>query len=314
MNSKKIQLLILITVAAIFTIAIFVFTKNVFKLTTKKPNITEISAKNLEKPKPYPKEEKNELNITAAAALSVFIKQNQEYFLFEKNKEVKLPIASITKLMVALLASEMYKSNDEIIISKTALSVKGNSGLYELGDKILLKDALYALLISSHNEIAVAIAEKGGISDFIEKMNSKAKELNLTDTRYFNVSGVDPEENEKINYSTALDTYKLLKHIFENYPNIFSILQEKEYHLKDARGQFKSIIKNTNKLLYENDAVLAFPVLGGKTGSTPRAKTNLAIVSKVPTGGYILSVVIGSEDNFQDMKNLLKYVEKSFVW
>lgn len=314
MRFKKLQLMVLFF--AILLAAIFVLVKKILfneVLTNiKNNNITQKI--NSEKLKPYPKKQENILDIQAAAAFSIFIGKNkEEYLLFEKNKEVRFPIASITKLMVALIASEIYKENDEVIISKSALGVKGLSGNYILGDKILFKDAIRALLISSHNEIAVAIAERVGIDEFLRKMNDKAVELGLVNTHYFNVSGVDPSgEREEINYSTASDTYKLIRHIFENYPDIFSILREKEYYLKDAQGNLKTIIKTTNKLLEDEDTALS--VFGGKTGSTPRAKFNLAIVSEAPSDGYIISVVIGSENSFQDMKNLLKYVKESFVW
>lgn len=313
MTSKKLQLIILVFI--IFSTTIFIFAKKVlFNSTIESDNAKKIPARSLEKLRPYPKNQES-LDISALAALSIFIRGNgEEYLLFEKNKEIKLPIASITKLMVALVASEMYKENDEIIISENALSVKGVSGNYKPGEKILFKDALHALLVGSHNEIAVAIAEKEDVGKFIEKMNDKAKELGLKDTYYFNVSGVDPySEGEGINYSTAVDIYKLLRYIFENYPKVFSILREKEYYLKDGRGDLKIAIKNTNKLLEDNDTAL--PVLGGKTGSTPRAKTNLAIVSETPSKeGYLVNVVMNSEDSFQDMKILLRYAKESFVW
>lgn len=265
--------------------------------------------------KPYPRSDiRSGLNLSSRAALSVFVDMNgAEHTLLEKNKEMRLPIASITKLMVALTASDIYKADDKIVISENALRVKGVSGNYIAGDTFLFRDAIYALLLGSHNEVAVAMAERGGVDEFIRRMNQKANTLNLRDTRYFNVTGVDPNAgSEEINYSSAADTYKLLKYIFENRADIFSILQKSEYQLNDANGFSKAIIQNTNRLIMNQNTDLR--VLGGKTGNTPRAKLNLVIVSDAPSRGRIFSVVIGSDDNFRDMEELLKFIKSSFVW
>lgn len=257
---------------------------------------------------------KNGLNISAEAVLSIFIDSNNvEHILIEKNKNLRLPIVNITKLMVALVASDIYKSDDKVFINENALNTKDASGNYAIGDVILFKDAIHALLMNSHNEIAIAIADRIGINEFIKKMNEKAKTLNLNDTQYFNVTGDDPDEkSEAINYSTALDIYKLLKYIFENKSDIFSILQKNEYQLKDINGNLKLTLKNTNKLLM--DQSIALRVLGGKTGNTPKAKSNLAIVSEAPLEGKIINVIVHSNDSFQEMKHLLNYIKTSFEW
>lgn len=265
--------------------------------------------------KPFPKNGiATGLNVSAAAAFSVFIDANgQEHTLIEKNKERRLPIASLTKLMVVLVASDIYKTDDLIAISESSLIGKGISGYYTAGDSFLFRDALHALLLGSHNEIANALAERIGTDTFVRRMNEKASVLNLRDTHFVNVTGLDPEKgSEAINYSTASDVSKLLKYIFENRADIFSILKKNEYQLNDARGFPKTRIQNTNKLITNSDTALR--VLGGKTGDTPKAKSNLAVVSDSPTRGRILSVVIGSSDQFIDMQELLKYIRDSFVW
>ena len=265
--------------------------------------------------KPYPRSDvKKGLNLSASAAISVFTDVNgKEYILLEKNKERRLPIASLTKLMVALVGSDIYKPKDLVVVSANSLNIKGLSGNYAVGDSFYFQDALHALLMGSHNEIANAIAEKIGIENFVERMNKKAEELNLDNTRFVNVTGLDPEKgSEEINYSTASDIAKLLKYIFENRADIFSILGKSEYNLFDVDGRPKMTIKNTNKLITKLDMPLK--VLGGKTGETPLAKQNLAIVSQAPEGGRIVSVVLGSENHFLEMQDLLKYVVDSFVW
>lgn len=265
--------------------------------------------------KPYPRSDtRNGLKISAAATLSVFVSADgTEHTLIEKNKETRLPIASITKLMVALVASDMYKADDKVVIDKSALQIKGASGNYVAGDTLFFRDATHALLLGSHNEVAVAMAERVGVGVFVRRMNEKAAALGLNNTHYFNAAGVDPDVgSEDINYSSATDTYTLLKYIFENRAGIFSVLQKNEYQLNDVNGVLKATLQNTNRFIANQNTALR--VLGGKTGDTPKAKLNLAIVSEAPSKGRIISVVIGSNDNFGDMEELLKYVMNSFAW
>lgn len=268
-----------------------------------------------QKVKPYPRDNNRKgLNISAAAAFSLFIDNNgNEYILLEKNKDRKLPIASITKLMVALIASDIYKQDDLITITRDSFNLKGLSGQYRIGDQFYLKEALTALLVASHNEIADALAAKIGRETFLQKMNEKAKALNLNNTQFFNVTGLDPDKgSSNINYSSPSDIAKLLKYIFENKKDIFSIMGQSEYRLIDANGLYKMTIKNTNKLLTEENIPLK--VLGGKTGETPLAKSNLAIISEAPTSGQIINIVINSQNNFEDMKKMLQYIKEAFVW
>ncbi len=254
------------------------------------------------------------LKISAVAAISVFTGvDGEEHLLIKKNRDKELPIASITKLMTALVASDIYKADDTVKMTKSSLRGKGISGYYDPGDTFFFKDALYALLLASHNEIAKAMSERTGTDNFVKFMNEKAALLGMKNTHFFNPTGLDPKAgSEEINKSTVFDIYKLLKYISENRDDIFSILEQKEYLLKDMNGNLKVDLHSTDKLLSDKNAPLH--VLGGKTGETPRAKKNLAVVSGAPSTGRIVSVILGSSDNFNDMRKLLKYIKDSFVW
>ena len=254
------------------------------------------------------------IDVSARALISIFIDSDgTEYVLVERDPNTRFPIASVTKLMTALVAEDAYGPDEVVTMSDTALSVKGASGSYIAGDAFILREALHALLISSHNEIALAIAEKIGEDVFVERMNAKARALGLTNTSFVNPIGVDPDVgSEEINYSTAEDIYKLLRYVFENRADIFEILEKRSYEVVDITGTRRIPIVTTNKLL--GDTNVALSVLGGKTGETPIAKQNLAVVSVAPSRGRVISVVIGSQDSFGDMKKLLSYVKNSFVW
>jgi len=260
------------------------------------------------------KEGAMEFSLPTDAFLSVFVKENgYEKILAEKNKDAQYPIASITKLVTALVASEQYEGDDIIMLTANALKERGASGAYPPGSRLLFNDALRALLIASHNEVASALAEQAGVGGFVEAMNQRAQAIGLQNTVFFNAIGVDPlVDSKQINLSTALDIYKLARYIQESFPDILSITAQNEYSLSDAGGKFITTIQNTNKLLEWEEA--PFQILGGKTGDTPRAKKNLVVVSGSPCGGKIFSVVLGSQDNFEDMKALLLYINDSYKW
>ncbi|MEN9561706.1 MAG: hypothetical protein RIQ56_979, partial [Candidatus Parcubacteria bacterium] len=265
--------------------------------------------------KPFPKVSAHEaLPLSAYAVTSVFISpEGFEEVLVEKNKDQRLPIASVTKLMVALIASDTLGANDAVVVSQNALKQKGISGYYRTGDSLSLNDALHALLIGSHNEIALSIAEQVGTPEFVGRMNDKARILGLTDTHFVNVTGLDPgTASEEMNYSTASDIAMLLKYIFENKPDLFSILEKRDHSVTLNQGARKISIETTNELIKNRNSALR--VLGGKTGETPKAKMNLAIVSETPTRGHIVSVVLASDESFADMRKLLQYLQDSFVW
>lgn len=254
----------------------------------------------------------NEPVLSAEAFFSIFVGDNNEKILIERNKEKQLPIASITKLMVAVVASEHYKASDTVVASKNALKERGLSGIYQAGDQFLFSDALYALLLASHNEIAFVMAEQIGVKQFIDEMNQKAQEIELLNTIFTNVTGLDPIMGEEINSSTVFDVYKMARYVEENYPDIFLITAQKEFNLFDTNRKFIAKLSNTDELLGQQGAV--FRVIGGKTGETPRAKQNLVIVSQAPCNGKIFSVVLGSQDRFGDMQKILEYVRDSYKW
>ena len=255
----------------------------------------------------------DEFIVSADSLISVFIDNSgAERVLLEKNKDKQLPIASITKLMTALVAVEQFGSNDTITITEESVKNKGASGIYKAGESFLFRDALRALLIGSHNEIAQSLTDKIGVSGFVRLMNNRATQMGLSKTNFVNAAGLDPnQENESTNLSTTSDIVRLLKYISEKQPEVLSITAKQKYNLFDASGNFVKTIANTNELVSEQN--LPFTILGGKTGETPRAKKNLAIIAQAPNGGKIISAVLGSEDNFGDMKKLLWYIN-SFSW
>ena len=265
---------------------------------------------------PSPKyTDKKGLALSADAALAVFAETDgMTRILLQKNRGRRMPIASITKLMTALVASEILQSDDHVTINESALNIIGVSGKFAAGETITFDDALHAILIESNNEIAIAIAETVGTETFIQKMNEQAHRIEMFDTHFVNTTGLDPEEGSgEINYATATDVAKLMHFIFESKEDIVSVLEKPRHIITTLTTRRRVPIQTTNRLL-NNQEVLE-EVIGGKTGTTTRAKRNLTTVFKAPKQkGHIITVVLRSEDSFTDTQDLFQYSKDMFMW
>lgn len=251
------------------------------------------------------------LEIKAESAISVLIKNGENpKVLFEKNKDKKLPIASLTKLMTALIILENYDLSQTVEVSKEAVSKESEFGNLKIGEKFLARELLYPLLMESSNDAAYALAEMIGEKNFIDLMNIKAASLNLEKTFFVNPTGLDPDNPAELtNYSTADDLVKLGHYLRKNQKFFWEILGTREYNLYSPDGVFHHQLKNTNELLNE------IPQIGGKTGWTPEAQGCLLVVYKAPQNrGEIINVVLGAESRFEEMKKLINWLNKAYKW
>lgn len=261
------------------------------------------------------RENSGQPQLSAKAYLSFYISESGlRQILIEKNAEQKFPIASITKLMSALVASEKLDWDRHIEIPTPAASGKGSLGRFDSGGKFALKDLLASLLIESDNDATVALADAIGEERFIKAMNSRAEELGMVGTRYYNPTGLDPDKGAKeINVSTASDIFLLVHYLSEQRRDILGLTSLKEYKIFDVTGRKHHIAKTTDSLLTAAD--LSSRVIGAKTGQTPRAKMNLVMVLKpLKRGGKIINVVLNSDYSFQDMMELMHWIDASYRW
>lgn len=247
---------------------------------------------------------KIEPEIKAESAISVEINnKGEEKILFEKNSGQPLPIASLTKLMTALVIfdfDETYKPDQLITISKEAVMQEGSSKYGDLmvGEKLSVEILLHIMLIESSNDAAFALAQPLGENGFVDIMNLYAEDIGLKNTHFANPTGLEPD-----NLSTVKDLTKLTKYILENYPGIFSITDLQSYEaLRPDKTLHHFIPQNTNELLAE------FPeIIGGKTGYSPQAKGCLLLILANPkNSSYFINVILGSDDRFGEMKKLVE--------
>ncbi|HEA84532.1 MAG TPA: D-alanyl-D-alanine carboxypeptidase [Candidatus Wildermuthbacteria bacterium] len=256
---------------------------------------------------------KPELYVRSALSMNVS-ESGSAKILFTQQPDKPLAIASLSKLMTALVALKQYPINREIYITKEIVDTEESFGELRVGDMLTVQDLLYPLLMESSNDAAAALTSVVGEVAFVDLMNLEAKNLGLFNTLFIDASGLDPDPPEtSLNLSTSRDLAKLTQHIVETYPQIFDILGLQQFRLYDARGKFHHTLTNTNQLLENN----GWPtkVMGGKTGWTPEAKGALILVLESPKDkGYIINVVLGSSDRFEDMREMVQWVYTSFRW
>lgn len=240
----------------------------------------------------------------------ILVKTNLKDFdkiLAQKNKDLILPIASLSKLMTATLVfEENYNLEDEILISPTAANQEPAPiiGSLRVGERFKIKNLLNLSLVYSNNSAAFALAEhfKG---DFIQRMNQKAKEIGMENTFFVNPTGLEPknfsfsfETKENFNFSTASDLVKLAKYILQHHPIIFEISKTPP-SFKLENGIF--------------DIFLPFHLIGGKTGYADEAGGCILLVfsdSKNPNIFYI-GVILGTttkEKRIEEMQKLINWL------
>jgi len=234
------------------------------------------------------KEELESLDIDAGSIIIVNLGKDSK-IIFEKDSFQTRPIASLTKLMTALVVfdlDETYSLSDMVKISKKSVEQDGDSSL-KIGDNVSIADLLHLMLVESSNDAAYAVSQPIGQQAFVDIMNAKAKQLGLNNTFFINSTGLDPDDPLRArNISTASNLVKLTEYILENYAEIFEITS--------------TISNNTNKLLED------YPeIVGGKTGWTPLAGGCLIVITQKPQGGRYISIVLGSKDRFGEMRKIL---------
>jgi len=247
------------------------------------------------------------LEIEANAVISVEIdRQGNEKILFEKNSQQPLPIASLTKLMTANIVVEYFDLNQPIKISPQAIQQPEDFGKLEPGQVLTVKNLLYVLLIESSNDAAFALTETMGREGFVGLMNSESKDLGLKNTYFGNPTGLNFDNEDLNNYSSAKDLMKLTKYLLEKRPLLREIFGLREYDLYLANGRYHHKLLTTNELLKE-PSIWQNRIIGGKTGETHRAGDCLLLVLDTPNG-FLINVILGTEDRVKEMKKLLNAI------
>lgn len=241
-----------------------------------------------------------DLSITSFASISAqaseILDTDSGVVLFSKNSKVQFSMASTTKIMTALVAIDYYKMDDVLTVQDTNIEpvVVG----FPKGERIRFADMLYAMLLPSGNDAAVAIADNypGGRSAFVAKMNEKAADLHLNHTHF-----IDPSGLEDGDVTTAQELARLAEIAMEN-PTFAKVVGTKMMNISNANNTYTYHLENINKLLGVDG------VDGIKTGFTDEAGQVL-VTTRLEQGHRLILVVMRSEDRFGDTSNLLNSIQ-----
>jgi len=232
--------------------------------------------------------------------------------LYAKNENERLSLASLTKIMAALVAMEITSDHSTVVINKEAIKTEGDSGLRS-GEKWSLKDLLDFTLVSSSNDGMSAVALALGVlkefspenssatGDFILKMNEKAAELDLKNTYFFNMTGLDETAIKGGAYGTARDMTMLLEHILTSHGDLLEATKEPVL-IVSSLNNISHKVKNTNIIIDEIPGLIA-----SKTGYTDIGGGNLIIAFDPELGRPIIVTILGSSEKgrFEDMTKLV---------
>ena len=246
-------------------------------------------------------------NVNAKAA--VVLDAGTNTILYFKNSDANLPIASLTKIMTALVVLENADLNEVVVISQEAFQSSGNKNNLAVGEKITVKNLLEIMLISSDNIAARALAEHtgGSVNNFVALMNKKADSIGLKNTRFLNPSGLDDRRGN--NASTAYEVARLVDYALEK-PLIWENLRIQKATVFSTDEKIKHNLKSTNLLLGKMKNII-----GGKTGLTNRAGQCLALVIADPDNNHkIISVVLDADDRFLETEKLTKWTFENYQW
>lgn len=252
-------------------------------------------------------EVKNSNELSILSRYAVVYDRSSGKVLWGKDENQKVPMASTTKIMTAIVMMEnigIDRLNEEVTVSKEAATTIGSRLGLGTGDKITYNDLLYGLMLCSGNDAAVqiAISTAGSVSQFADLMNQKAESLGLTSTHFITPHGLDRDEH----YTTALELAKITDYALKN-PKIAQVVSTREYTVR-INGEVK-VISNTNELLGYLEGVN-----GVKTGYT--SKAGRCLVTSTSRDGFdIITVVLGADTRkirTQDSIKLIEYTYKNY--
>ena len=236
--------------------------------------------------------------------------------LFAKSAYERVYPASITKIITALLAFKNSNMDDVVTISQENITLEEGSQVvgFQEGDQVTMDQLVHCLLVYSGNDAASAIATHvgGTTENFVEMMNSYARQLGCTGTHFTNPHGLQDENH----YTTPYDIYLMLKEAL-NYPEFTEITQMPSYTVtfthSDGSEDSVALTATDHYLTGEANVPKGVTVLGGKTGTTNSAGNCLALLSQNSYGSPYISIVMGASSKellYQQMTSLLEKINQ----
>lgn len=217
----------------------------------------------------------------------------------QKSSTTIYPIASISKLLTALVAEEQLSASTTVTVNDEDIRLTfGTPGSVPRGESFVLGNSFYPLLTESNNTIANTLARTASTSAFMDAMRRKAASIGMTLTSLEDPSGISAK-----NAASALDIYLLTRHIYAHSPHLLDLTRAKNTSVKSVDGTSYTF---NNYNVFSGDARF----IGGKTGYTDQARQTMTTVFKVPVGTTTATlgiVVLGSDDRKRDTEALLRW-------
>lgn len=236
------------------------------------------------------------LSVNAEGA--VLMEAQSGRVLFEQNADERLPMASTTKIMTAMLALEQENLDEAFVVDSDAIRVEGSSMGLVAGDSVTLRTLAAGMLLASGNDAANAAAVRiaGSKEAFVAKMNARASELGMTNTSFETPSGLDGEAH----YSSARDMARLAQEALKN-PAFAQICSQYRMTLEYGNPPYKRWLRNHNRLLEDYQGAI-----GVKTGFTKHAGRCLVSAAE-REGVTLIAVTLDCPDDWRDHAAMLNY-------
>lgn len=236
-----------------------------------------------------------------SAKASALYEPTENRFIYEKNGDQRMPMASTTKIMTAIVVAKHCEMDEVVIIGPESVGIEGSSAYLREGDEYTVLELVYALLLQSANDAATALAyyTAGGIEEFAELMNAEAESLGLENTHFTNPHGLDDEEH----YTTAKDLAMLGAELMES-PILKGIVST--YKKTFTYGERVRTYINHNKLLRLYDGGI-----GIKTGFTKRSGRCLVGAAE-RDGMTFISVTLDAPSDWSDHRTMLDFAFDNF--
>lgn len=303
---KKQPHLRLVALASLFFLALLLPGQNAIQTIVLKAGPLKMRPVDIPLPGLAPYPVPNDISAPPTTAASVIVQDAEsKVIMYSRNPDAVLLPASTTKIMTALVALDTYKNLDTVLQVNNVDRAIGHTMELEFGERMSVRNLLYGLLIESGNDAAytLAINSPGGYDAFISKMNEKAKSLDLNNTTYRNVSGVESPGH----VTTARDLATLASYAVQN-PIFAEIVQTQKILIKDVSGTYEHLLENTNELLGTIKGLK-----GIKTGWTANAGECLVTLTE-REGRQIIVVVLNSQDRFGDTSRLIEWAFANHSW
>lgn len=219
-------------------------------------------------------------------------------------KDARRPfsIASISKLLTAIVAEDVMADSDNVYISQNAVSTYGRAGGLTAGQSLPLSTLRYPLLLDSSNDAATAIAEHTGFNSFMDRMNRKAVTIGMESTSFADPSGLSDD-----NVSTARDLFQLSRYLYSRRPEILEITTQTFQTTPDPYSDGLRNFTNNHPMAGRDD------FLGGKNGYTGNARYTLLSIFRTESEGTerdVAIIILGSENYTDDTRRLLQWVQR----